>query len=77
MKSRNGLHKIATDIRIVTFGEPARKQTRGGIAGRLLRKTITRVSGSANPGQYKDTIHTELAGDHNKAITEKPDYNGW
>ena len=77
MESRHGLHNISTDIHTVTFGEHARKQTRGGIDGRLLRKTITRVCGSANPGRYKDTIRTELAGGHNKAVTEKPDYNGW
>ena len=44
MKSRNDLHKIATDTRIVTCGEPARKQTRAGIGGPLLRKTITLTS---------------------------------
>ena len=29
---------------LVTFGEPARKQTRAGIGGPLLRKTITLTS---------------------------------
>ena len=73
-ESRHGLHNISTDILTVTFGEPARKQTRDNTATRLLLDMlheIVRLIVFARSCKVTDTKDTSRRRSHCQNINKK------